>query len=725
MNTAIPCRPLIRSDTQWRFSPLTTKPWIMCLSWLFSSCCNSCFGFFLSLVFVIATVQSSRAQAPNIKDKTIQSITVTTKSVSEGTLMQSVKTLSGDELDKKLGSSLGETLNNELGLSASGFGAGASRPIIRGMEGSRVLVLENGMAMSDVSGLSNDHAVANGLLHTKEIEILRGSSALIYGTSTGAGVINIVNDKILTERQEKLSVAAGSKISTVDHGLSNGLELSTGSGPLALHLEASKQSAQNYTIPSFRELGGTKANWASKGNALSQSPLPNSFSYSDTLAAGASYIVDHGYTGFSLEQYNHRYGIPSFEGSQINQTQQKFDLQHLTKNPMQGIESIKFKLSNTHYQHTELSADAVASTLYKSDGLNARLEVWHEPIDRWKGLFGLEALKGTLSALDLLQNNHAAILPQTSTTSWAGFWVEEKKWPGFSVDLGLRFERNQKRPNTHLPYSDSLGALGWNSPVLEDKVFNLLSGSSGLVLDLPAGHAAGLHYSLTQRAPATDELFAFGAHDATATFDIGQTHLRPERAHNLELSLMKTKGPLRWKSHVFFNKIDDFIYGTLFGQQDPLSGFDIRQFNQATVTQKGLEAEITYRWNSEGSSYRLFTDSSQTQLLNGQFTPLQAPVRVGLDWAYREGPLKTGVSVKHAFKQTHLAPSEVTQTPAYTDLSAFLSFHQRLNHSDLNWYVFAKNLLNQDIRYSTTVETLRLYAPQAGRNLSMGIKWSY
>ena len=143
------------------------------------------------------------------------------------------------------------------------------------------------------------------------------------------------------------------------------------------------------------------------------------------------------------------------------------------------------------------------------------------------------------------------------------------------------------------------------------------------------------------------------------------------------------------------------------------------------MTQKGLEAEITYRWNLEGSSYRVFTDSSQTQLLSGEFTPLQAPVRVGLDWAYRAGPLKAVVSVKHAFKQTHLAPSEVAQKPAHTDLSAFLSFHQTLNKRDLNWYVLAKNLLNQDIRYSTTVETLRLYASQPGRNISFGVKWNY
>ena len=91
----------------------------------------------------------------------------------------------------------------------------------------------------------------------------------------------------------------------------------------------------------------------------------------------------------------------------------------------------------------------------------------------------------------------------------------------------------------------------------------------------------------------------------------------------------------------------------------------------------------------------------------------------------KDGPLKSGLSIKHAFKQTHLALSEVAQTPAYTDLSAVLSYHQGFKNSDLDWYVMAKNLLNQDIRYSTTVETLRLYAPQAARSVSGGVKWSY
>jgi iron complex outermembrane receptor protein len=98
---------------------------------------------------------------------------------------------------------------------------------------------------------------------------------------------------------------------------------------------------------------------------------------------------------------------------------------------------------------------------------------------------------------------------------------------------------------------------------------------------------------------------------------------------------------------------------------------------------------------------------------------------LGLEWRRKDGPLKSGLSIKHAFKQTHLALNEVAQTPAYTDVSAVLSYHQAFKNSDLDWYMIAKNLLNQDIRYSTTVETLRLYAPQAARSVSVGVKWNY
>ncbi len=679
----------------------------------------------LPLILLVEWPKSAIAQDDTNVDKDIQSITISTTAINASKALQPTKTLRGDELRNKLSTSLGETLNSELGLSASGFGAAASRPIVRGMDGARVQVLENGMAMGDVSVLSMDHAVANGLSHTKEVEILRGAAALMYGSGTSAGVINIVNDKILTELPNTLSASIDSKISSADHGQSNGIELSTGLGPLAFHFDASKNTAQNYLIPGYRELGGPKSNWSSKGNTLSKNILPNSYANSDTLGAGVSYISSKGYTGVSIEQFNHLYGIPSFDGSQISQHQDKFDLQHLSTHPMIGIDSIKFKFSSNQYKHTELSNTAIPQSRFNNDGYTARIEVAHQPFDQFIGVFGLEHSKGSLSAYDLLSTSRLAILPTTSNSSIAAFWIEEKRWQSLSADVGIRLEKISKKPSASTPYSDPLGSISAEQPIAQDKAFNLLSWSSGLTYRNSIDQQLGINYSVTQRAPATEELFSFGAHDATATFDIGKVNLVPETAHNLEISMRSTNGPVQWKTNIFYNKIDHFIYASQTGQQDPQSGFDIRQFNQASVTQKGIEAEITYHWNQEGSSYRVYADHSQTQFVNGQYTPLQAPVRLGLEWRLKQGPFKSGFSLKHAFKQTHLASSELAQTPAYTDLSAVLSYHQGFKNSDVDWYMIAKNLLNQDIRYSTTVETLRLYAPQAARSLSVGVKWNF
>ena len=118
---------------------------------------------------------------------------------SEGDqILTPAKVLMGDELSNKLGNSLGDTLSRELGVSASAFGAGASRPIIRGLEGGRVKILQNGMGVADVSTLSNDHAVGTGGPTAQQIEILRGPAALLYGSGAIGGLVNVVNDRIPT-----------------------------------------------------------------------------------------------------------------------------------------------------------------------------------------------------------------------------------------------------------------------------------------------------------------------------------------------------------------------------------------------------------------------------------------------------------------------------------------------------------------------------------------------
>jgi iron complex outermembrane receptor protein len=686
---------------------------------------------FVSSIFLLTDVVF--AQNTGQQDETIESITVLASPTQKEPLSSPIKTLTAEELRNKLSVSLGETLSTELGFTASGFGAAASRPIVRGMEGARVQILENGLGMGDVSSLSNDHAVANGLSKTKAIEILRGSSALKYGPGSSTGVINILNDKILTELPDELNGSLDTRFNSVDQGHSSAFEMNSSQGPLWIHLDASKNVANDYAIPGYRDLAGPF-------NPRTQSPstaqtlrLPYSYSFSDNLGAGISLINPLGYTGFSFEQLNHQYGIPSLEGSQIKQSVNKMVVQHESKNPLPGIESLHFSAAHTQYLHNELSTNWDPSTQFKNQSFDARLEFVHEKVDAWSGLFGVSLSQGQLSALDLLNINHAAIVPPTDRSVWSAFWTEEKKWANFTTDLGVRFERTQQRPNPTVPYADSLsseslsslGGVPFAQPLLSNKSYDTLSWSSGLLIPLSDEHSTAVHYSHSQRAPAAEELFSYGAHDASATFDIGRPNLVTETSHHLELNFAKSRGFFRWKTNFFYSKIDHFIYGAMSGLQDDKTGFDIRQFSQADVTQKGLEAEASLGNPLEGSNYRVFTDYVKTQFLNGQYTPLQAPVRLGLEWTYKDGPRHSGLTALHAFQQNHLASGEIAPTPAYTDLRATWSYHQALQNSALDWYVLAKNLLNQDIRYSTTLQSLRLYAPQPGKSITLGVKWNF
>src|SRR3954468_1952517 len=175
------------------------------------------------LASAILSAFSSMAQAAaaDATDPVVPQVVVTATPFGNSAsdqILAPAKVLAGDELRDKTGSSLGETLSNELGVSASAFGAGASRPIIRGLEGARVKMLENGMAVSDVSGLSNDHAVAAEGAVAKQVEILRGPAALLYGSGAIGGLVNVVNERIPTALEPHPTGQVEARYSTVDMG---------------------------------------------------------------------------------------------------------------------------------------------------------------------------------------------------------------------------------------------------------------------------------------------------------------------------------------------------------------------------------------------------------------------------------------------------------------------------------------------------------------------------
>ncbi|MFJ9452098.1 TonB-dependent receptor [Herbaspirillum sp. NPDC101397] len=646
------------------------------------------------------TVQTTPQQSQQLQEVVVTASPFATEENAQ--ILTPAKVLAGDELRNKLGNSLGDTLSQELGVSASAFGAGASRPIIRGMEGPRVLMLQNGMSTADVSTVSNDHAVATEAATARQIEILRGPAALLYGSGAIGGLVNVVNDRIPTELVGKPTGQVEARYGTVDGQKNTSFSVDGSAGQIGLHVDGNYRDTDNYKIP-----GNAK-----QGDATTASGrLPNSFTHESSVGVGGSYIADWGHIGASVSSLDDHYGIPTAEKSFIDLHQTRYDIDSLVKEPFAGMESFKFKLGYTDYTHTEKKEDGTADTVFSNRALQTRWELAHKPLAGWRGNFGIQSEQNNYSALSAVDGS-PQLTPKTKSSTFAGFLVEERKFGSVLASAGLRLESVKRRPEG-----------------LQNRDFNLFSWSTGALWSFVPGYGLGATYSVAQRAPTVEELYSNGPHESTSTFDIGNGSLQKETSHNIELSLQKTEGLMRWKGNLFQNKVKNYVYGRTNGQvdatgnADPAGEFLQRFWSQGDATIHGAEVEVSYNLNNEGFSVRGFADTSRGTLDNQGSLPLQPATRYGVDLGWKQGPWASGARVLRALKQDRLAAFESSQTPSYTQLDANLSYTQKLQAMRVTWFALVKNLLNQDIRYSTAV--LKDTVPQSGRNLIVGVRTQF
>ncbi|MEN9944931.1 MAG: hypothetical protein RLY18_889 [Pseudomonadota bacterium] len=647
-------------------------------------------------------------------------------------ILTPTKILQGNELQDKLGTTLGATIGNELGVSQTGYGLGASRPVMRGLEGARVQILQNGLSVGDVSSISADHAVASPVANARQIEILRGAAALLYGSGSSGGLVNIVNDRILTTLPGEATGSANTSYDSVSNGRAASGHVDTSFESIAIHVDTAINNNQNYRIPGNSTQGGPNQVWGVPPGGPFENytgKLPNSFNNQNNLGVGASYIGKSGYTGISVERMNNNYGIPTPEGGMIAQSQNRYDFQHQTRDPFAGFSSIKFSAANSNYNHTEFSITNGAYTpaaLWKNIANEARLELAHKAVMGWKGTFGAQVTRSSVEATEVETGSYA-ILPSTKTNSNALFWIEEGRWGALQGNLGLRYDLVSQNPNQVSEFQNP-GVVGGNptTPSLLNRNFNLISYSAGGLWNFTNGYGTGLSYTVSQRAPSAQELYSYGIHESTATFAVGNSNLSKETSHNLELNLQKTLGKVRGKVNVYLNKFNNYIYGFYTGQTATnAEDFSVVQAQQAAATIKGAEGELTYNWGNVGSGARLFADASQGTFDAGGNLPLQPAPRVGLQVAHQKNGWLANASYTYSFQQNRLADWEVGPTPSYSLLNAGLSYTEKINKVSWTGYMMLRNILNDDIRYATTPMAVRLYAPQPGRSLMVGVRANF
>lgn len=658
-----------------------------------------------ALVAALATMFSNA----HGQEQTLPQVVVTASPFSTGEELQTLmpaKVLARDELRDKLGISLGDTLSRELGVSASAFGAGASRPVIRGLEGARIKVLQNGMNIADLSAISGDHAVGSSSATARQIEILRGPAALLYGSGAIGGLINVVNDRIPDLLQPKPAGLAELRLSSADRGKAVSLAADGAAGRIGLHADASWHDTGDYRIPGLAD---------PSDSASPRGRLANSFTRRHDTGFGASMIESWGHIGASVSVLGDRYGIPTAERSFIDLSRTRYDINALVNSPFSGFSAFKFKLGTTDYRHTEKQPDGTPNTEFANRATETRWELSHLPIAGWRGTFGMQTEHGRQSALAAATGTPDTV-PVTRSASLAAFALEEKDFGTLRASAGARLESVKRSPDT---------ASGF-----PDRSFSLASVSAGALWRFAPGYGVGASFSYAERAPTAEELYSNGPHESTATFDIGAPGMAKESSRNLELSLQKTEGKLRWKANLFRNRFSNFIYGRLTGVQvdengapDPAGEFTERFWSQGGATLYGAEAEIGYNQRGEGWSLRGFADTSRGTLDGQGNLPLQPATRVGLDVGYREGAWRASASLLHALRQDRLAAFEANPAPAYTLLDASLSWTRQAGGNHVTLFAMAKNLLNQDIRVSTSL--LKDVAPLAGRNLIVGLRLKF
>ena len=661
----------------------------------------------LSLVITLLNTSIIRAEETNNLIE-LQGVTVTSTPFQERgelEMTQPVTVLQGEDLRRKRSTSLGDTLSNELGVSSTSFGPAASRPIIRGLDGPRIKVMENGIDSLDLSSVSPDHGVSIESLNASQIEILRGPATLLYGGNAMGGVVNVVSERIPDRIFKSVNgnIEVRGNTATVERSGAVNLRGSLNNS-ISWNIGGFKRKTKDYDIPGRANENDPE----SKKGVVS-----NSATDSESVSLGTSYIGERGFLGGSFTRFLSEYEIPTPESPTIDLKQSRFDLAGELDNPFIGFEKLKIRAGYNDYQHNEIENSGEIGTSFKNQALESRAELLHAPLENWQGVFGVQFQHQDFSAL-----GNEVLVPDTISHSTGFFLLEERNWDKLRLELGGRAEFAQQDPKENI----------------RSRTFNLFSASVGATWLFLDNYSLNLSATQGQRAPTAGELYSGGAHPATGTFDIGENALNRETSHNIDFSLSKLSGATLWKINFFYNHFNNYIFqestdtngdgvadrvdedGILTSDGD----FLVQNFAQMDATFYGIEAEANFTLIPNNLDLRLFTDYVRGKLDKNGNIPRMTPLRFGLEFNYQAGPWTANLRTTHVMRQNNVAKLETT-TSGYTLLNTEVSY--RIKQIKLNGariFLQGNNLLDEEIRVHTSF--LKNFAPLPGRAIVAGFR---
>jgi iron complex outermembrane receptor protein len=649
--------------------------------------------------------------------------------------VQPVSVLKGDRLRLSVQPTLGETLSGTPGVSSTYFGPAASRPIIRGLDGDRIRVLQNGSNTIDASATSVDHAVSFDPVLARSIEVVRGPATLLYGSNAIGGVVNVIDNRIPDERIDHLLGGnISGKYGSVNTERGGAFTLDGGYRGFNWTIQGYKTATDDLHIPGYARSARLRAlDPLPPGEVEAYGVLPNSALRTEGLSGGASYVWDSGCFGLAYSGYHTNYGTVAEPNVTIDMEQRRWDFRGAFHDPFAHVKSIQYSFGMADYGHTEFEG-AEVGTVFKNQGYDGRIELKHKQLGPLEGAVGYQTERSRFSALGA-----EAFLPPVETLANSLFIFEEVAFGRNRLQFGMRYD--------HINADASANP---NFGPARSRTFDDLSGSVGFIYNPADAYAIALNVACTQRAPTYQELYADGPHIATNAFEIGNADLTPEKSFSIDLSARKNLGRVTGGISLYYNHFTDFI--GQFANGEVVAGDEddmpVYLYRATDAVLYGGELELAFHLiepvtavesltGKDGKSVVVPARPPGRQMLDlvlkadyvhaedtSANVPLPRipPFRASAALNYSWDRFSAGIEGQYAARQNRTSDFELPTNACFL-LGASVAYRRPIGATEIEIYVKGANLTNAEARYSTSF--LKEIAPLGGRGVVCGMKLTF
>ena len=695
--------------------------------------------------------------------------------------------INGESIANDASQSIGASIDGLVGVSSSDYGAAVGQPIIRGMSGSRVKILNNGVVVRDVSGLGPDHVNDVDLNNIQQIEIVRGPSSLLYSNGTIGGIVNIVDNTIARKDFEESKVRLGLEVQTVNDGDSHDFSFQNNIGGLNISAAYKDSSFGNYDIPNGAVMhheeehhdddhAGDEHEGEEHEEDLGY--LPNSDSGSTAQRLGISKAGDWGYFGVSISDIENLYGIPFHGDSHAEHDDEDdhdddhadeddYDNEHADEDGHEGegerifsktesnvinvegsyvagnswLTKIDYHFRDSDYTHTEQHAEEEGheGEEYDDEHQEEGPTTFTNDAQEYGAIFnvGNDSLSQKIAVNYVVEDiavigNEVFINPTESKELTLGYYLS-KDLDLFHLDFGIRHDQISRSGSVSHDEHDEDHDEHEAEVEYFERDINTTSYALTVSRDIKESLEVSLGLSSVERAPSAVELLMNGPHLATGRFEVGNFNLKSERANNIDLSFKYSNNGFYGGLTFFQNDVDNYIYlmdeteedhGD-HGDEEDHDGLTLANYLQQDAEFKGYELEVgkTFDLARGALSLSFARDSVSGDFTDGHHIPRMTPERNLYKVNYVEDGLTFTLILKDVSAQNNTAENE-TASGGFQMLNLNLSKTIETSPgSELVLSVFGKNLLDEPARNHSSF--VKDEVPMSGRNLGLRVSYSF